>query len=57
MTHVLRPTATRMMAEMGAEVIKVEFPPLGDIARSLPIKINGRSGTMFSESWQEKYFC
>ncbi len=45
LTHVLAgPTATRMMAEMGAEVIKVEFPPLGDIARSLPIKINGRSG-------------
>ena len=45
LTHVLAgPTATRMMAEMGAEVIKVEFPPLGDIARSLPVKINGRSG-------------
>ena len=29
-THVLAgPTATRMMAEMGADIVKVEFPPLG----------------------------
>ena len=44
MTHVLAgPTASRLMAEMGAEVIKVEFPPLGDIARALPAHRNGRS--------------
>ena len=37
LTHVLAgPSATRLMAEMGAEVIKVEFPPTGDIARLLP---------------------
>ena len=45
MTHVLAgPTATRLMAEMGAEIIKVEFPPLGDISRGLPAMANGRSG-------------
>ena len=44
MTHVLAgPTATRLMAEMGAEVIKVEFPPLGDVSRSLPVERNGRT--------------
>ncbi|MGE0486425.1 MAG: CaiB/BaiF CoA transferase family protein [Gammaproteobacteria bacterium] len=44
MTHVLAgPTATRLMAEMGAEVIKVEFPPLGDVSRALPGHRNGRS--------------
>ncbi|MBK6657774.1 MAG: CoA transferase [Proteobacteria bacterium] len=44
MTHVLAgPTASRLMAEMGAEVIKVEFPPLGDVARMLPAHKNGRS--------------
>ncbi len=44
LTHVLAgPSATRLMVEMGAEVIKVEFPPLGDISRSLPVIKNGRS--------------
>ena len=44
LTHVLAgPSATRLMAEMGAEVIKVEFPPVGDIARVLPVVKNGRS--------------
>ena len=44
MTHVLAgPTTTRLMAEMGAEVIKVEFPPLGDVSRALPMIRNGRS--------------
>jgi len=44
LTHVLAgPSATRLMVEMGAEVIKVEFPPLGDIARVLPVLKNGRS--------------
>ena len=44
LTHVLAgPSATRLMVEMGAEVIKVEFPPIGDIARVLPTLKNGRS--------------
>ena len=44
LTHVLAgPSATRLMTEMGAEVIKVEFPPAGDIARLLPTLKNGRS--------------
>ena len=44
LTHVLAgPSATRLMVEMGAEVIKIEFPPTGDIARLLPTLKNGRS--------------
>ncbi len=31
------PTTTRLMAEMGAEIIKVELSPTGDITRSLPV--------------------
>jgi crotonobetainyl-CoA:carnitine CoA-transferase CaiB-like acyl-CoA transferase len=38
------PTVTRLMAEMGAEVIKVELPPTGDLGRTVPGIRNGRSG-------------
>ena len=38
------PTLTRLMTEMGAEVIKVELHPAGDIGRYLPWLRNGRSG-------------
>jgi crotonobetainyl-CoA:carnitine CoA-transferase CaiB-like acyl-CoA transferase len=38
------PSLTRLMAEMGADVIKVELPPTGDLSRSLPWARNGRSG-------------
>ncbi|MEX2479502.1 MAG: CoA transferase [Gammaproteobacteria bacterium] len=55
MTHVLAgPTATRLMAEMGAEVIKVEFPPLGDVSRVLPAHRNGRSA-YFAQQNRGKY--
>ena len=38
-THVLAgPTTTRLMAEMGAEVIKVEIAPEGDRTRSAGLK-------------------
>ncbi len=33
---VAGPTVTRLMAEMGAEVIKVEIAPDGDRSRGLP---------------------
>jgi crotonobetainyl-CoA:carnitine CoA-transferase CaiB-like acyl-CoA transferase len=38
------PTLTRLMAEMGAEVIKVELPPTGELGRTVPVVRNGRSG-------------
>jgi crotonobetainyl-CoA:carnitine CoA-transferase CaiB-like acyl-CoA transferase len=38
------PTTTRLMTEMGAEVIKVELAPNGDASRALPWFRNGRSG-------------
>lgn len=31
------PTTTRLMAEMGAEIIKIELGPVGDITRALPV--------------------
>jgi crotonobetainyl-CoA:carnitine CoA-transferase CaiB-like acyl-CoA transferase len=38
------PTLTRLMAEMGADVIKLELPPTGDLGRSVPTIREGRSG-------------
>ncbi len=57
-THVLAgPSATRIMVEMGAEVIKVEFPPAGDVARSLPMIKNGRSGYYLQQNRGKKSLC
>ena len=58
MTHVLAgPTATRLMAEMGAEVIKVEFPPLGDVSRVLPAIDNGRSAYYVQQNRGKYSLC
>lgn len=44
------PYATRMLAELGAEIIKVEDPIKGDYARDLPPSAPGRShGAAFEE--------
>lgn len=57
-THVLAgPTATRLMAEMGAEVIKVEFPPLGDMSRALPTIVDGRSAYYVQQNRGKKSVC
>ena len=57
-THVLAgPSATRMLVEMGAEVIKVEFPPLGDVSRSLPVQKNGRSTYHVQQNRGKKSIC
>ncbi len=57
-THVLAgPTTTRVMAEMGAEIIKVEFPPLGDVSRALPTIINGRSAYYVQQNRGKKSLC
>ena len=57
-THVLAgPTATRLMVEMGAEVIKIEFPPLGDVSRMLPIVKNGRSAYYLQQNRGKKSLC
>ena len=58
MTHVLAgPSATRLLAEMGAEVIKVELPPGGDVSRGLPAIRNGRSGYFVQQNRGKKSIC
>jgi crotonobetainyl-CoA:carnitine CoA-transferase CaiB-like acyl-CoA transferase len=42
--YLAGPTVTRLMAEMGADIIKVEQSPMGDPSRMLPAIRNGRSG-------------
>ncbi len=51
------PTTTRLMAEMGAEVIKVELMPEGDPVRLLPYRRKGRSGYFIQQSRGKKSIC
>lgn len=58
MTHVLAgPTATRLMAEMGAEVVKIEFPPLGDVSRVMPFIRDGRSAYYVQQNRGKRSVC
>src|SRR5258708_19357952 len=41
--YLAGPTVTRFMAEMGAEIVKVEQAPMGDPARLLPAVRHRRS--------------
>ncbi|HKV53366.1 MAG TPA: CoA transferase [Candidatus Binataceae bacterium] len=57
-TQVLAgPTATRMMAEMGAEVIKLELAPAGDPSRALPFLRDGRSAYYIQQNRGKKSLC
>jgi crotonobetainyl-CoA:carnitine CoA-transferase CaiB-like acyl-CoA transferase len=54
---VAGPTATLMLAEMGAEVIKVELAPNGDPTRAMPLVKNGRSGYFVQHNRGKKGIC
>ncbi|MBK01233.1 MAG: hypothetical protein CL464_02070, partial [Acidimicrobiaceae bacterium] len=41
--YLAGPSCTRLLVEMGADVIKVEYPPYGDPVRPAPPRRNGRS--------------
>jgi crotonobetainyl-CoA:carnitine CoA-transferase CaiB-like acyl-CoA transferase len=54
-TQVLAgPTVTRLMAEMGAEIIKVELAPAGDFSRGFPYLRDGRSAITSSRTAAKK---
>ena len=57
-THVLAgPSCTRLMAETGADVIKVEAAPMGDMVRLMPALKNGRSGYYIQQNRGKKAIC
>ena len=57
-TQVLAgPTTSRYMAEMGAEVVKVEIAPNGDISREVPFMRDGRSGYYVQQNRGKKSLC
>jgi crotonobetainyl-CoA:carnitine CoA-transferase CaiB-like acyl-CoA transferase len=57
-TQVLAgPTTSRYMAEMGAEVIKVEIAPNGDISRAVPYLRDGRSGYYVQQNRGKRSLC
>src|SRR5581483_10679119 len=51
------PTVTRLMAELGAEVIKVEIPPKGDFSRAFPFLKDGRSAYFVQQNRGKKSLC
>src|SRR6201993_2051156 len=51
------PTVPRLMAELGAEIIKVELAPMGDPSRLLPTIKNGRSGYFVQQNRGKKSLC
>lgn len=57
-THALAgPTTTRLMAEMGAEVIKVEQAPAGDPARMIPVMKQKRSAYFVQHNLGKQAIC
>jgi crotonobetainyl-CoA:carnitine CoA-transferase CaiB-like acyl-CoA transferase len=48
------PFATMMLSDLGAEVIKVEGPPLGDWTRVVPPLRNGHSGYFYMLNRRKK---
>ncbi|MGO9449783.1 MAG: CaiB/BaiF CoA transferase family protein [Candidatus Binataceae bacterium] len=54
---VAGPTCTLMLAEMGADVIKVEMAPGGDPSRAAPVVIDGRSGYFVQHNRGKKGLC
>jgi crotonobetainyl-CoA:carnitine CoA-transferase CaiB-like acyl-CoA transferase len=55
--YIAGPTVTRMMAEMGAEVIKVEMAPGGDQTRGMPYLKDNRSGYFVQQNLGKKSLC
>jgi CoA:oxalate CoA-transferase len=51
------PSATLLLAQLGAEVIKVELGPDGDPSRQLPVARGGRSGYFVQQNRGKRSVC
>jgi crotonobetainyl-CoA:carnitine CoA-transferase CaiB-like acyl-CoA transferase len=54
---VAGPTVTKLMAEMGAEVIKIELAPEGDRSRGMPFLKDQRSGYFVQQNRGKLSLC
>ncbi|MBV1878038.1 MAG: CoA transferase [Pseudomonadales bacterium] len=55
--YVAGPTVTRMMAELGADIIKIEQAPRGDPARGIPVTKNRRSAYYIQHNRGKQSLC
>jgi len=55
--YLAGPTATRLLAELGAEIIKIEQAPEGDPSRALPFVKDGRSVYFVQQNRGKKSLC
>ncbi len=55
--YLAGPAVTRLMAEMGAYIIKIEQAPMGDPSRLLPFVKQGRSAYFVQQNRGKKSLC
>lgn len=55
--YLAGPACTRLMAELGADVIKVEIPPFGDPTRPAPPRKNRRSAYHVQQNRGKRSLC
>jgi CoA:oxalate CoA-transferase len=55
--YLAGPAATRLLAEMGADIVKIERPPHGDPSREYPVVNDGRSGYFVQQNRGKKSLC
>jgi len=55
--YLAGPACTRLLVELGAEVVKVERSPYGDPVRAAPPRINRRSGNFVQQNRGKRSLC
>lgn len=55
--YLAGPTVTRLLAEMGADIVKIEQAPYGDPSRTFAIIKDGRSGYFVQQNRGKKSLC